>query len=278
MPTCSNAGCNTKQAILNPGDLCKTCYAALETNDPLKDLDLTKPLKNINLGELVDIFKALMNPIEQKLEVISKRTISKDAKIALLEANLKEKDTTIATMTDIIVNMQSSLNRIDANMRNTNIIVAGLHEGDIKDDDVGELKGEKKKIERLLKVMDVEAKVLAGIDYTLWIDYYVLTTTYEYTRIGQIKDNATRLVKVNVQSKETRDKILEKAPSLKDKNELWKKVYVKKDVHPVYSKETSRIYKKMKLLKEKNPEKEVKIFEGKLMMDGKVIDKNLFFR
>ena len=167
MPTCSNAGCNTKQAILNPGDLCKTCYAALETNDPLKDLDLTKPLKNINLGELVDIFKALMNPIEQKLEVISKRTISQDAKIALLEANLKEKDTTIATMTDIIVNMQSSLNRIDANMRNTNIIVAGLHEGDIKDDDVGELKGEKKKIERLLKVMDVEAKVLAGIDYTL---------------------------------------------------------------------------------------------------------------
>ena len=172
----------------------------------------------------------------------------------------------MCSMLYIIVNMQSSLNRIDANMRNTNIIVAGLHEGDIMDDDVGELKGEKKKVERLLKVMDVEAEVLAGID------------TYEYTRIGQIKDNATRLVKVNVQSKETRDKILEKAPSLKDKNELWKKVYVKKDVHPVYSKETSRIYKKMKLLKEQNPEKEVKIFEGKLMMDGKVIDKNLFFR
>ena len=266
MPTCSNAGCNTKQAILNPGDLCKTCYADQETNDPLKDLDLTKPLKNINLGELVDIFKALMNPIEQKLEVISKRAMSQDAKITLLEANIKEKDTTIATMTDIIVNMQSSLNRIDADIRNTNIIVAGLHEDDIIDNDVGELKGEKAKIKRLLKVMDVGTEILAGVD------------TYEYTRIGQIKDNVTRLVKVNVKSKVTRDKILEKAPSLKDKNELWKKIYVKKDVHPVYSKETSRIYRKMKKLKEENPEKEVKILEGKLMMDGKVIDKNMFFR
>ena len=52
---------------------------------------------------------------------------------------------------------------------------------------------------------------------------------------------------------------------------------MKKDVHPVYSKETSRIYKKMKELKEKNPDKDVKILDGKLMVDDKVIDKNLFF-
>ena len=112
--------------------------------------------------------------------------------------------------------------------------------------------------------MEVEADVLANVD------------AFECSRIGQIKENATRLVKVNVGSKVTRDLILQKAPSLK-KKELWGRIYVKKDVHPVYSKETSRIYRKMKSLKEKNPTKEVKIVDGKLTVDGRTVDKNMFF-
>ena len=169
-------------------------------------------------------------------------------------------------MTDIIINMQSSLNRIDSNTRNTNIIISGLQENDIVNKEVGELKGDKAKVERLLGVMEVEAEVLDNVNI------------FECSRIGQGRDNATRLVKVDVKSKATRDKILEKAPVLKDKSELWKKIYVKKDVHPVYSKETSRIYRKMKKLKEENPGKEVKILDGKLIFDGKTVDKNLFFR
>ena len=266
MPVCTRAGCGIKQSILNPGDLCKACYAAVENQDPLKDLDLTKPLKNVNLGELVDIFKSLMTPIEQKLELLTKRSSSQDAKISLLEANIKEKDTTIATMTDIIINMQSSLNRIDANTRNDNIIIAGLQEEDINENGVGELKGDEEKVKCLFKVMGVGTDVLARVE------------DYECTRIGQSRDNTTRLVKVNVKSKITRDKILEKAPSLKDKGELWKKIYVKKDVHPVYSKETSRMYRKMKKLKEENPTKDIKIQDGKLMVDGRMVDRNLFFR
>ena len=266
MPSCSNANCGIRQAILNPGDLCKTCYAVAVDQDPLKDLDLSKPLKNCNLGELVDIFKSLMTPIEQKLEHLARRSSSQDAKISLLEANIKEKDSTIATMTDIIINMQSSLNRIDANTRNDNIIIAGLQEGDIVEEGVGELKDDKAKVKCLLKVMGVGADVQARIQ------------DFEYTRIGQSKENSTRLIKVNVQSKAVRDKILEKSPNLKGKSEFWKKVYVKKDVHPVYSKETSRIYRKMKTLKEENPTKDIKIQDGKLLVDGEMVDKNLFFR
>ena len=92
MPLCTKVGCNLRQAILNPRDLCKTCFAAQAPDDPLKDLDLTKPLKNVNLGELVEIFKSLMIPIQQKLENMSKQTIAQDAKITLLEANIKDKD------------------------------------------------------------------------------------------------------------------------------------------------------------------------------------------
>ena len=263
MPSCT--ACQNKQAILNPGGLCRECFALEEENDPLKDMDLNKPLKNANLGELVDIFKAMMKPVELKLEQIKQSTAAQDAKITLLEANLKEKDTTIATMSEIIINMQSSLNRIDSSTGNTNIIVSGLQEQDIENEQDGQLKEEKEKIRRLLEVMEVEADVLANVD------------AFECSRIGQIKENATRLVKVNVGSKVTRDLILQKAPSLKNKNELWGRIYVKKDVHPVYSKETSRIYRKMKSLKEKNPTKEVKIVDGKLTVDGRTVDKNMFF-
>ena len=143
MPSCT--ACQNKQAILNPGGLCRACFALEEENDPLKDMDLSKPLKNANLGELVDIFKAMMKPVELKLEQIKQSTAAQDAKITLLEANLKEKDTTIATMSEIIINMQSSLNRIDSSTRNTNIIVSGLQEQDIVNEQDGQLKEEKEK-------------------------------------------------------------------------------------------------------------------------------------
>ena len=263
MPSCTT--CQNKQAILNPGGLCRACFALEEANDPLKDMDLSKPLKNANLGELVDIFKAMMKPVELKLEQIKQSAAAQDAKITLLQTSLKEKESTIATLTDIICNMQSSLNRIDADKRNTNIIVAGLQETDIIDNEEGEIKEVEDKIKRLVQVMNVDETIVQAAD------------TFECSRIGQSRPGSIRLVKVNVRSKETRDMILEKAPQLKNKSELWKKVYVKKDVHPVYSKETSRIYKKMKLLKEQNPDKEIKILDGKLMVDDKVVDKNLFF-
>ena len=265
MPVCGSPGCGVNQSKLNVGNLCKTCFAAQELKDPLKDLDLTKPLKNANLGEIVDIFKAMMNPIEVKLEKIGNTITTQDAKITLLQANLKEKDTIIATLTNTICNMQSSLNHLDADKRSTNIIVAGMLEGEINNNEDGEIKEDELKIERLLHVMKAEPDIIAAAG------------TFDCCRIGQARDNSIRLVKVDVKSKAIRDRILEKAPQLKHSREPWKKVYVKKDVHPVYSKETSRIYKKMKELKEKNPDKDVKILDGKLMVDDKVIDKNLFF-
>ena len=144
--------------------------------------------------------------------------------------------------------------------------MAGIPEGNLIDDKGNDLKEDKDKVKQLMKVMRTDRTVLAVVD------------SFECETIGQARDNSIRLIKVNVKSKATRDLILEKAPQLKESREPWKKVYVKKDVHPVYSKETSRIYKKMKELKENNPNKDIKIHEGKLLVDNKVIDRNLFFR
>lgn len=55
-----------------------------------------------------------------------------------------------------------------------------------------------------------------------------LLETFKYERIGKRKEGYNRLIKVNVKSNEVRNSIIEKASSLKTKDEPWKKVYVKK--------------------------------------------------
>ena len=276
MPQC--VSCPKKQAILNAGNLCKSCFDNNadgdeirdedEEVDPLADEDLDKPINLATLRDISNIVKKLTSPIVKKMEnlvkPIKEKANSNANKIALLEANLKEKETKIEAMSQIIVNMQSSLNAIDATKRNTNIIISGLPEDNIECDG-RTLESDDDKVKCLFEIMEVEQ------------DASDPPVQLEISRIGAPKDNSIRLIKVNMKSKAKRDVILKKAPMLKTKSEGWKKVYVKKDLHPVYTKENKRIYSKMKELKEKNPTKDIKIDKGKLLVDGKVVDSNTFF-
>ena len=176
--------------------------------------------------------------------------------------HVKEKERTIDTLTQIVVNMQGSLNRIDSNKRITNIIVSGLSEETINDGG-NQLNNDKEKVDRLLDVMDIDASVQRD--------------TLQISRIGQPNNSTTRLLKIDVQSKESRDAILEKARHLKTRNEPWCKVYVKKDVHIVYAKENQRLNNRRKELREKNPNSDIKIIDGKLLIDQRVVDRNTFF-
>ena len=86
------------------------------------------------------------------------------------------------------------------------------------------------------------------------------------------------MIRVKVGSKEQRDTITKSASKLKHIPHL-SKTYIKKDTHPVYVQETSRIRAKMKKLKETegNEDKDIKIVDGVLQVDGTPIDKNTFF-
>ena len=103
-----------------------------------------------------------------------------------------------------------------------------LSEDTIIDND-RELSNEAEKVERLFQVMGMEQTMIASVN------------TFEMTRIGQPNSSMARLLKINLNAKTTRDAVLEKAKQLKDKNDPWKKVYVKKDVHLVYAKENQRL-------------------------------------
>ena len=242
MPQCTN--CPRKQSILNPGDLCRECYGnSAHNNVALSlDIDMAKRVNDMTLGDIVNVIRQIITPLSEKLDkmerYITTNLEAQNSKIELLKASVKEKEQTIETMSQIIINMQSSLNRIDSDKRITNIIVAGLSENPVIDND-NELNNDAGKVKRLLNIMGMDAATLE------------LVPTFELSRIGQENDAMTRLLKVNVKSKNTRDKILEKAKVLKDKNEPWKKVYLKKDVHFVYAKENQRLNNRRKELREK---------------------------
>lgn len=256
--------------MLNPGNLCKDCFEdGSGTSGFQEEIELTKKVNDMTLGDIVNVIKQIIAPITTKLDkleqFITSNVTSQNAKLELLKASVKEKEETIETMSQIIINMQSSLNRIDSDKRITNIMVSGLSEKDITDNEK-ELKSDTEKVQRLFEVMGIDAATKSSVP------------TFQMSRIGQPNDSATRLLKVNVKSKEVRDSILEKAKDLKDANELWKRVYVKKDVHIVYAKENQRLNSRRKILKENNPNSDIKIVNGKLIMDDHVVDKNMFFR
>ena len=86
------------------------------------------------------------------------------------------------------------------------------------------------------------------------------------------------MIKIKCGSKENRNELTKNSNKLKEADETWKRVYIRKDEHPVYLAEKNRLRKKMLELKkvEENKTKEIIIKDGKLLMNGVVVDKNTF--
>lgn len=144
MPECKH--CHERSSKLNAGQLCKTCFTEVNrdqvkrrddgkasnhanntTEIPVNDgdvekeisdiIDLDKPTSELSVRDLITLFKTITKPIIGKIEKsdkqFGKRVTSTENRITLLEAEMKQKDEKINMLTDIIINMQSSLNFID---------------------------------------------------------------------------------------------------------------------------------------------------------------------
>ena len=102
----------------------------------------------------------------------------------------------------------------------------------------------------------------------------------DITRLGKEKPGYNRMLKIKLQSITDRDEFLKNAKKLKDAPQVWSKVYLKKDQHPVYIAENNRLRKKMYDLK-KTPgyeSKNVKLVNGKLYVGEDIVDRNTFFQ
>ena len=77
------------------------------------------------------------------------------------------------------------------------------------------------------------------------------TGMVEMSRMGTLADGRNRPILVKMPSKAQREKVLKKTKNLKEAGPAFKKVYVRKDVHPATRREWKRLKDAEKSEKEK---------------------------
>ena len=231
---------------------------------------MQKPISELTVADIIQINRISNSPIQQQLNTIEsdlkKKIQNLDNRINVLEkrnTSIEEENTVLR---DTICNIQKSLNKIDSNVRNKNVIITGLPEGEIATDD-GPMSTDLEKINMILKITENR-------------DFDERDDDFTASRLGVPKPGYNRVVKIELTSMEERDKFLKDTVKMKEAPAPWNKVFVKKDQHPVYLNENNRLRKKVSDLKkiQGNENKDIKIANGKVMIDNVVVDQNLFFR
>ena len=174
-------------------------------------------------------------PINEKLDQINEnynnRITTLESRVKILESENRNKDEKIEILTEIVVNMQKGINLIDGRTRSNNIIIT---EGNIscKDNDDNDiiLQNDRDKSRHLLLLMRCD----------LFSDNDL--ERFEIERIGKRRDEYNHVVKVTLDSTQERNDFIKNSEVLKNHNDPWKSVFVKKkDLHPVYVAENKRI-------------------------------------
>ena len=229
--------------------------------------DHAKSLGSLTVADLVQILQPIQSSVEEIKTTLTQQMGALQTKVQVLENELKKEVTKNETLTSAVVSMQKCLNQIDVEKRVTNLMISGLPEEEMITAENTNLADDKEKLKTLLHnigINDMDAEI----------------DTFEYTRIGVANERKRRLLKVNVGSKDTRDKICVETKKIKLLPAPWKSIYINKDVHPVYLKENQRVRKKMQDLKKvpgfEHESGRVKLENGLLKVDGAIVDQNLF--
>ena len=239
-------------------------------DDTLNEDMMTKSVSELTVRDILSINMHANKPIADRLDSFINQMDTKmtnmDKRIEFLEAENQKKAEDNATLKEIIRNMQRSLNKIDSDIRNKNIIITSLPEGNIETNNQ-RMTNDHEKVRWILDCTKNEHFSEEAIG------------NFQIERLGEAKIGYNRVTKITLPSVEDRDKFLEEVKAMKNAPEPWSKVYIKKDQHPTYIAENNRLRKKMKMLKANpdNRNKEIKILKGKLMMEGVEIDGNTFF-
>ena len=285
MPECLN--CGTKQSKLNCDNLCKNCntptqqFSQQQSNSYTpnnQQMDQRYHANNYqnhntehdrsNAPVTVNDLTRIIKPLQDKMDNIDTYIRSLDTRVKTVENELKKEISKNEHLTEVIINMQKALNKIDSKSREANLMISGCSEDDIHIEEDVTLTDDKKKLTYLLNSIGITDIPETTIN------------NFEFTRIGTPSNNRIRLLKVFVKSKELRERICKESSKVKNLNHPWRKIYINRDAHPVYLKENQRLRKKMKDWKSKEGYEHstgrVKIINGLLQIDGQTIDKNLF--
>lgn len=220
------------------------------TKEDLIDSILAAPAADD--GQLVELTNKLLNLTTEVAEL--RRAVTQSDRG--INKKFEELQGQVIKQGEIISKQQRYLEILDRKDREKNLVITGVP------DENEALEGATSERDKLIKI---------------WSEAGIQDEVGTHRRLGAMgAQNRRRAILISVDSKEARDRILGKAPQLKQAGRAYEKIYIKKDVHPSIRNEWKRLHDAEKAEKER-PENAGCVIhldtrERKLYRDGIVID------
>ena len=157
------------------------------------------------------MFLSTCNPIHDDIKILKENAaeIEKQrCQIEVLKKRCDKNEETIDALKGIVSKQQRSLRGQDAEVREKNLIIAGISESDIIDQD-GTYKTDDEKINALFRIMGMSPPV-----------------GYSIERTGKLDSRFPRYIKMNVVDKKNRTDITKKSTGLKNMHDPWNNVFI----------------------------------------------------
>ena len=226
--------------------------------------------QNVTKNRLIGLIDAAIdnepnfgNNANNKLDLILNKLQSMEKKNESYDNEIKRIDNTVNEHSNILSVQQKFLEDLDADRRAQHLIVLGL-----KEDHRGT---DREKFLDVVETIGVEP-------YSVKIESMVRLGTRDKNELQK-----TRPMKVTFETSNMRDSVLRNAVKLKDQPEEshYRKIYLKKDMHPKVREEEKRLYEVWKAEKNKavNAGKEV-LFDRKrrvVTCNGEEVDRFQLF-
>lgn len=199
--------------------------------------------------------RTLTTKVEELMKEVVEIKRAMTAPDSLINQKIGSLQDQVKKQGEIISKQQRYLESLDRKERENNIIVTGVP------DENEALEGTTTDEDKLNKIM---RKIEAAEEIK------------SYRRLGTRTDNRRRAILLVVNDKDTRDRILDKAKTMKQAGGDYAKIYIKKDVHPSVRMEWRRLREVERNEKER-PENSGCVIrldtrERKVYRDGEVID------
>jgi len=208
------------------------------------------PRRNVDDDRILDLIREEFSKFKATVvaEITAEVTASMKKEIKCLHDQIRKQEQEIESLKQSFI--KSEENRLKDQRRevSNNIIMRGVTES-MKESS----QDTSTKALDILKIVIPSVKVLKAV------------------RIGRAMGSRPRMIKVTVDDREMRNRILQEAE--KFRHSCLKNVYLDRDLPFLDRKEAARLRLKLKQLKNEHPNESVRIYRGKLMINDQEVDK-----
>ena len=134
MPACSE--CGKTQSRLNTGSLCRECFSRTNNNgsqldgdDYIAGINISKPLNELSVGDLVAIIREVITPLDKRIETT-------ESEIKDIRENIESNESERNSLKNVIINQPKAIDGFHRDKRANNLIISGVlnQDGEILDD------------------------------------------------------------------------------------------------------------------------------------------------